>query len=42
MITGLTLWALESPQAPVAPLIAATALVLTARKSLNFSPPADG
>jgi hypothetical protein len=42
MITGLTLWAMESPQAPVAPLIAAIALVLTARKSLNFSPPADG
>jgi hypothetical protein len=42
MITGLTLWAMESPEAPVAPLIAAIALALTARKSLNFSPPTDG
>ena len=42
MITGLTLWAMESPEAPVAPLIAAIALALTARKSLTFSPPTDG
>ena len=42
MISGLTLLAMESPEAPVAPLMAALALLLTARKSLTFSPPTDG
>ena len=42
VISGLTLWAMESPEAPILPLAAAVAVGLAAWKTLTFRPPADG
>ena len=42
VISGLTLWTMESPEAPVPPLLAAAALVANVRKSLTFHQNPDG
>jgi hypothetical protein len=42
IISGLTLWAMESPEAPVILLAAAVAVGLAAWKTLTFRPPPDG
>ena len=42
IISGLTLWAMESPEAPILPLAAAVAVGLAAWKTLTFRPPPDG
>jgi hypothetical protein len=41
-ISGLTLWTMESPEAPVIASAAAVALGVSAWKTLSFHPPADG
>lgn len=42
VISGLTLWAMESPEAPILPLAAAVAVGLAAWKTLTFRAPPDG
>jgi hypothetical protein len=42
IISGLTLWTMESPEAPLVPLAAAVTLGIAAWKTLSFRPPADG
>jgi hypothetical protein len=41
-ISSLTLWTMESPEAPLPALAAAIAVGVAAWKSLSFRPPADG
>jgi hypothetical protein len=42
VVTGLTLWAMESPEAAVPVLAAAIALGLAAWRSRNLRPISDG
>ena len=42
IISGLTLWTMESPEAPVIPLAAVVTLGIAAWKTLTFPPPTDG
>jgi hypothetical protein len=42
VVTGLTLWAMESPEALLVPVLAALAAVLASRKGSTVSPNPDG
>jgi hypothetical protein len=42
IISGLTLWTMESPEAPLVPLAAAVTLGIAAWKTLGFRPATDG
>lgn len=42
IISGLTLWAMESPEAPVSLLAAVASVGVAAWKARSFPPPADG